>query len=75
MNTPVATGEGLNIVLFGGGGGSVMAKGLQESFADASLSVIVPTGDHGGSTGIIRDVFGGPAVRGSKQNYHRIKRL
>jgi len=63
MNTPIATGEGLNIVLFGGGGGgSVMAKGLQESFPDASLSVIVPTGDHGGSTGIIRDVLGGPAV-------------
>jgi|SRR5581483_8944867 len=63
MNSPVASPEDLNIVLFGGGGGgSVMAKGLQESFPDAQLSVIVPTGDHGGSTGIIRDVFGGPAV-------------
>ncbi|HEU4966007.1 MAG TPA: 2-phospho-L-lactate transferase CofD family protein [Candidatus Saccharimonadales bacterium] len=63
MNTSVVSPESLDIVLFGGGGGgSVMAKGLQESFPDAHVSVVVPTGDHGGSTGIIRDVLGGPAV-------------
>lgn len=55
--------QGLDIVIFGGGsGGSVMAHGLVEALPEANISVIVPMGDSGSKTGVIREIFGGPAV-------------
>ncbi len=63
MTNELDTHYNLNLVLFGGGGGgSVMASGFVDAFPDASISVVVPMGDSGSSTGVIREVFGGPAV-------------
>jgi 2-phospho-L-lactate transferase/gluconeogenesis factor (CofD/UPF0052 family) len=62
MNT-VEHSTGLAIVEFaGGGGGSVLTPALAGGFPESHISVVVPTGDGGGNTELLRRVLGGPAV-------------
>ncbi len=50
--------ESSHIVIIGGGSGaSNMAQGVAEAQPDAQLSVVVATGDNGGSTGRLREMY------------------
>lgn len=44
-------------VIAGGGGGSTMVAGLEKHLPEASLDMIVPMADSGGSTGRLREQF------------------
>ena len=56
-------GPTTNIVVAGGGGGAPLtAKALAGACPESTITLIQGTHDHGGSSGVLRDEFGVPAM-------------